>query len=233
MIKKKSHSIGWMSFYDDAYNNFSESFKYQMGTQLEQAFNKLTGIDNFASKRDFLVLVGMDDLKLSYKDDFGFGVLALCTPHSQSVQQYFFWKTDNPKEAIQNEDLTKDNIQFGFCTDFEKDLFVSFQQRRKVRVIRRQKLQFQYIEELELYPDLSMTFSFKSIPSREVADHISSILNAELAESYVGNFCLENLSIGLDFQGTPYNKGKKQLRNFILKMNQECDSLKLTSIIVA
>lgn len=59
--------IGWVGFYNKAHSDFLESFKEQFSIQLERAFNAMTETENFAQKRGFQILVGMEDMKLIYQ----------------------------------------------------------------------------------------------------------------------------------------------------------------------
>ncbi|MCJ8292478.1 MAG: hypothetical protein HRT58_21530 [Crocinitomicaceae bacterium] len=76
--------------FNSADKSFSQSFKKQFSIQLENAFNKLTGIENFAQKRSFLIPVGLEEINITYRDGYGFGSFTLCTPQNLGVQQTSF-----------------------------------------------------------------------------------------------------------------------------------------------
>jgi len=224
--------IGWVGFYNKAHTDFSESFKRQFSTQLEYAFNAMTEIDNYAEVRGFLVLVGMEEMQLSYKDGFGFGVLELITPYSESVPQTFFWKTKDVENTFKRDDFNEDNIKIGFCVDFKKDFFRNFRKRKAVRTLNGTKLKFKYIEELDLYPDQSISIEFESNPLQSEIEELRSELQKCLVESFVSDANLDEniMRIALDFQGTEFNNGKKQLRQFVIYLNNSNYEIKTVCV---
>jgi hypothetical protein len=217
--------IGWVGFYNKAHSEFSESFKVQFSIQLEKAFNAMTETENFAQKRGFQILVGMEDIKLIYQDGYGFGLLELITPNSESIPQTFFWQTENVEDAFKRNEFSNENIKFGFCTDFEKDYFLKFKKRNKVRVIGGDKLKFDYIEEIDLYPDLNISIEYASKLNQVQLEILKNEIQLHLEESYIGDVNqIENtVEIMIDFQGTEFKTGKKQLRKFIQDLNQRMD----------
>lgn len=226
--------LGRVSFYNEAHSKFSESFKTQFSQQLEAAFNSLTGIEDFAEKRGFIVLVGMEDMRLMYKDGFGFGLLELVTPHNYSVRQSFFWECEEVENAFLRNDFNGTNIRFGFCSDFQTDHFRSFKKRKQVRTIRKQKLPFTYFEELELFPDLTISIEFDSELSENDAVSLRNELYKSLIDSYVGEATIENHSVRIliDFQSTDPATGKKQLRDFIVQLTEMNTTGKVVSVSV-
>lgn len=217
--------IGWVGFHNKAHSEFSESFKEQFSLQLENAFNAMTETENFAQKRGFQILVGLEDMKLIYQDGYGFGLLEIITPYSESIPQTFFWQTENEKDAFKRNEFNSENIKFGFCTDFEKDYFLKFKKRNKVRVIGGDKLKFEYIEEIDLYPDLTISIEYALKLNQVQLEKLKNEIQFYLKESYVGDVNqLENtLEIMIDFQGTEFKTGKKQLRQFIRDLNQRME----------
>lgn len=226
--------IGWVGFYNKAHSDFLESFKEQFSIQLERAFNAMTETENFAQKRGFQILVGMEDMKLIYQDGYDFGLLELITPTSESLPQTFFWQTDNVQEAFKRNDFNKENIKFGFCSDFEKDYFLKFKKRNKVRAIGGEKLIFEYVEELDLYPDLNIAIKYTSKPNQVQLKKLKNEIQLHLEEFYIGDVNqIENtVEIMIDFQGTEFKTGKKQLRKFIQILNQRMDQIKIKTVCV-
>lgn len=226
--------LGWVGFYNEAHSEFSESFKEQFSLQLESAFNAITEIENFAQKRGFQILVGMEDMKLIYKDGYGFGILELITPYSDAIPQTFFWQTNHVKDAFKRNDFNNENIQFGFCTDFQKDYFLKFKKRNKIRVLNSDKLKFEYFEEFSLYPDLNISIEFLSEPTQVQCNNLKNKIQAYIDESYVSdaNQIENTVRIMIDFQATEFKTGKKQLREFIRDLNQRTDLNEIKTVCV-
>jgi hypothetical protein len=226
--------VGWVGFFYKAHSEFSKSFKEQFSTQLESAFNAMTEIENYAQKRGFQILVGMEDMKLIYQDGYGFGLLEIITPLSEGIPQTFFWQTENVEDAFKRDGFTNENIQFGFCIDFEKDYFLKFKKRNKVRVIGGDKLKFEYIEEIDLYPDLNISIEYASKRNQVQLEKLKNEIQLHLEESYVGDVNqIENtVEIMIDFQGTELKKGKKQLRQFIQNLNKRMDQNEIKAVCV-
>lgn len=223
---------GWVGFYNKAHSDFSESFKKQFAEQLEHAFNSMTEIADFAKARGFQILVGMEEMQITYKDGFGFGILELITPYSESIPQTFFWQAADVENAYKRDDLNEENIKIGFCSDFKKDYFRNFRKRKSVRTIHGDKLTFNYIEELNLYPDQWITIDFTSQPSQQKLEKLRAELQSFLDGSYVSDADSVGNTVRflVDFQGTDFKIGKKQLRQFVSYLNSGTDEIKMVCV---
>ena len=224
--------VGWVGFYNAAHLQFSQSFKEQFSEQLEMAFNEMTEIANFAKKRGFLILIGMVEMKISYQNDYGFGLLEICTPFSESIPQTFYWKTNYIENSFKNENFSSKNIEFGFCADFQTDYFKKFKKRNIVRVINGEKISFKFIEELDLFPDLTCEIIFKIGIEQDFLEKVYNILNNNLTNSYLSEISkLDNkVTINIDFQSNDLKEGKKKIRKFIIEINSGDIAIKIEQI---
>lgn len=221
---------GWAQFWGDA-RNFSEGFREQMSHQLFVTFYHVLGIKD-KSKMRFLLQVGLTDMQTFVKDEYAFGLVTIISPTAQAKTITAYWKRqnkENPLNAISDVSLSPSTIEFGFCSDFDKDFFLAFVKPKKQLSRKKNNLNFTVEYDYALYPDLSMTISTEAALDEETPKMIHEVLNQQLSGAYVSE--LEgkvNQYHGIfDFHDIPYEKGITQL---VLAL-QELSKLQISSTI--
>lgn len=217
MEEEWKSDIDWVGFYNSAHTDFSPSFKKQFSMQLKDAFNALTGIEDFTEKKDFQILVGMSDMKIIYQDGYGFGLLQLITPSSRSIHQTFYWKAEPVIDAFKTDTYTAENIEFGFCSDFDKNTFLKYYYNDVAASIQDAALGFRYTANFELFPDLTFSFRFKEEQTEEQLKEMEQLMNKKLTNAYVSELSLHNdkyICI-VDFQGESDDEAISQIGELI------------------
>ncbi|MFT6982231.1 MAG: hypothetical protein ACJAUD_000998 [Crocinitomicaceae bacterium] len=82
-------------------------------------------------------------------------------------------------------------------------------------------LNFKYIADLQLFPDLFISYEFKSEPTKAQLQLIKDLLKDSFNEAYISGVSKDDgkYSTMLDFQGTEVDKGVKQIELFVQKLN--------------
>ena len=217
MAEDWNSDVGWVGFYNAAHTDFSPSFKEQFSIQLNDAFNALTEIEDFTEKLGFLIIVGMSDMKIMYQDGYGFGLLELITPISLSIHQTFYWKTDQVVDAFKVDNYTKENIEFGFCADFDKEIFLKYHQEDVITKVQSAALGFRYTANFNLFPDLTFSFTFKENYTDDQVETIEKLMDEKFTDAYVSKLSPEkhmHQSL-VDFQGTTDEEALFQINELI------------------
>jgi hypothetical protein len=216
-----SPDIGWASFYNDASTDFSLEFQTEMANQLMGRFNAMVGIENFATDKEFMLFIGFHELKTIYQDGYAFAVVEIISPNSFTKSLTTYWKSSDNENIMNSESVNSENIEFGWCADFETEYFKSFAKKNIVSHINGQKLNFKFIPDLQLFPDLNIHYEFTIEPEKDQIDLIINLLKECFAEAYISDVSkYENkYSTMLDFQGTEVDKGVKQIELFVQKLN--------------
>lgn len=217
-----SNTIGWAMFFNEASTDFSEAFQTEMAQQLMAQFNSLVEIENFAQDKNFMLVVGMTPLKTTYKDGYAFVLVEVICPNSESKTITAYWKARENRLITKVDSITDEDIEFGWCADFDKEFFKSFSVENVISQINGTKLKFKYVAHLELYPDLLITYSFSSEPTEVQLQNIKILLSSNFTEAYISGIGkVEGIySTMLDFQATEVSKGLKQIEQFILSLNE-------------
>lgn len=234
MTEDWKSEIDWVGFFNTAHTDFSPSFKQQFSLQLKDAFNALTGIENFTEKKDFQILVGMSDMKIIYQDGYGFGLLELITPSSRSIYQTFYWRTEQPIDAFQKDGYTAENIEIGFCADFDKDTFLKYHYDDISASIQDATLGFRYTANFELFPDLTFSFKFKEDQNQEQLEEIKQLMDKKFPNAYVSNLSSHNhkyICI-VDFQGESDEEAISQIGELITYLASNEIGKSITSIAI-
>ena len=216
-----STDIGWASFYNDASTDFSLEFQTEMANQLMDRFNAMVGIENFATDKEFMLFIGFHELKTIYQDGYAFAVVEIISPNSFTKSLTTYWKSSDNENIMNSESVNSENIEFGWCADFETEYFKSFAKENIVRHIKGQKLNFKFVPDLQLFPDLNIYYEFTMEPEKDQIDRIVNLLNECFVEAYISGISKsdEKYSTMLDFQGTEVDKGVKQIELFVQKLN--------------
>lgn len=216
-------TYGW-AFFDNEASKFSESFKEQMSKQLEKRFNQFLNIENAVSEYDFMLFVGQSDMQLSYRDGFGFAIVEVISSGMFSNYLTAYWTIADDTQiesATKIISLDSNNIEFGWCTDFDTQIFL--EHTTTVQKIDSTKYDFVFdIEyDFQLYPDLSIEFRFNTEPSEQDLETIQKTVTLSLPEAYVGKISLDDgkyISI-IDFQNQKFKEGTTDLLEVVNKLN--------------
>lgn len=215
----ESINIGWASFYNESLSNFSKEFQTELSNQLKNRFDSMLEIENYADDNDFQLMVGMIPLKLMYQDGYGFGLVEIIDKYSFSKTLTYYWQSadEENENVINSTKVNSQNIEFGWCADFEKDYFLNIQRNKIVADIQSKVLGFKYVANFELYPDLSFNFIFKVKPSKSNLDEILKLMKKNFKNSYVSEVTGDNIQFHsiVDFQNTEIEKGISEIDQFI------------------
>jgi hypothetical protein len=215
----KTLDIGWASFYNDTLTNFSKEFQNELSCQLKSRFDLMMGIENYADDNKFQLMVGMVPLKLTYQDGYGFGLIEIIDKYSFSRTLTFYWKsTDEINEnAISSSKVNFQNIEFGWCVDFEKDYFLNLDRNKIVSDIQNKFLGFKYTANFELFPDLSFNFIFKVKPTHSHLEEIFKLMKKNFKKSYVSEITGDNNHFHsiVDFQNSKIEDAIPEIDQFM------------------
>ncbi len=227
-----SNTIGWATFFNEASTDFSEAFQTEMTNQLMAQFNSLVEIENFAKDKNFVLFVGMAPLQTNYKDGYAFVLVEVICPNSEPKTITAYWKSGDNKQIINADSMSVQDIEFGWCADFDKAFFKGFAKENVISQINGIELKFKYVTHLELYPDLFITYNFSSEPTEAQLQHIKTLLDSNFTEAYISGISKAEgiYTTMLDFQATEVNKGLKQIEQFILNLNESNISAIIESI---
>jgi hypothetical protein len=216
----ESITIGWASFYNEALTDFSEEFQTELSNQLKDRFDLMVEVQNYADDNDFQLLVGMVPLKLTYQDGYGFGLVEIIDKYSFSNTTTFYWKSTEVlnENAINSVKTNRQNIEVGWCADFDKEQFLNLEGNKIVSDIQSKVLGFKYTANFDLYPDISFNFSFTVDPSKSNLDEIFSLMKKNFKNAYVSEiseFKNKFHSI-VDFQSTDADDFITEINQFII-----------------
>ena len=230
----KSTDVGWATFYNEASEVFSPEFQNEMANQLMLKFNAMVGIENYASEKKFMLFVGMRELKTMYQDGYAFSLVEVIAPNSYSKTLTAYWKAQDNKKIVSSDSANFQNVEFGWCADFDKEFFRSFTKENVIKTINGIELSFKYVSDVQLYPDLTISFEFKQQPNNSQIEEINNILVSTYTESYVSRISEYegNYSTMIDFQGTEVQIGLNQIEQFILDLNSNEVSKIIESITI-
>lgn len=234
MEEEWKSEIDWVGFYNSAHIDFSPSFKEQFSLQLKDAFNALTGIEDFTEKKDFQILVGMSDMKIIYQDGYGFGLLELITPSSIVVYQTFYWKTKEVVDAFKTDGYTAKNIEFGFCADFDKTAFLKYHYEDIITSIQDTALGFRYTANFDLYPDLTFSFTFREKQTSNQLHEIRQLMDKKFPNAYVSDLTpnKDKYLCIVDFQGESDQDALFQIGELITQLASHSTIKNITSIAI-
>lgn len=217
----ESNDIGWASFYNDASTEFSEQFQTEMANQLLDKFNKMVEIEGFAKNKGFMLLVGMEELKTTYQNGYAFALVEIIAPNTYSKTITAYWKSDDNIGIVTADTVNSENVEFGWCSDFDKEFFRSFAKENVIKQIDGVTLNFKYIADFQLFPDITISYEFTTLPTQEQLEEIKNLLSPNHSEAYISELTeYEGKYFSMfDFQSADPNDGIKQIEQFILSLN--------------
>src|SRR5690554_278874 len=229
-------TYGW-AIYDDEASEFSESFKEQMSIQLEKRFNQFLKIDNVVSEKEFMLFVGQSDMKITYKDGFGFALVAVLSSGMYSNYLTAYWRLEDStriESATKLTSLDSSSIEFGWCADFDPKVFLKHVSSIQKLDTKKYNIAFEVEYDFNSYPDLSVEFKFKNEPSEKELEAIQNTVSSSLSRAYVSKISLadDKHYFIIDFQGQKYEEGTADLLELVKKLNggDEKDIIELIRI---
>jgi hypothetical protein len=225
----ESFTIGWGTFYGDCLVNFSRQFQTEMSNQLHNKFDLMVGIENYACDNEFQLMVGMTPLKTTFQDGYGFALVEVIDRYSCSKILTIYWKSkdgDN-ENAINSQGVNAENIDFGWCADFNAD-YLTIERNKIVAEIQGEVVGFECSANFSLFPDLSFNFIFHSEPTDANLKEITKLMKKNFNDSYISEISGGNtkFNVMIDFQSSEIEKGISEINQFI----QEYSSSKLKEI---
>jgi len=221
LSQMESNDIGWASFYNDASTEFSESFQTEMADQLMDKFNKMVDIEDFAKNKGFMLFVGMEELKTTYQNGYAFALVEIIAPNTYSKTITAYWKSDDNKGIVTADTVSSENVEFGWCSDFDKEFFRSFAKENVIKQIDGVALKFKYVTDFQLFPDITISYEFTTPPTQEQLEEIKNLLSPNRSEAYISELTeYEGKYFSMfDFQSADPNVGIRQIEQFILSLN--------------
>lgn len=221
---------GWAQFWKEA-ADFSLSFREQMSEQLFLRFYEILGIKD-KTKMRFMLQIGLEDMQISVKDEYAFGLVTVISPTAFARTITAYWKRENKENAlnaINDVSLNRLTIEFGWCSDFDKEYFLEFIKPKKQLPKKKNNLNFIVEYDYALYPDLSLTIHTKNELDDQSLKMIHTVLNQHISNTYISEITSEgDQCCGIfDFHDNPYEKGIAEL----LTAFQELSRLAISSSI--
>lgn len=217
----ESNDIGWASFYNDASTEFSEQFRTEMANQLMAKFNSMVEIDSFAQAKGFMLFVGMIELKTTYQNGYAFALVEVIAPNSFSKTITAYWKADDNETIVKSNSANSENVEFGWCSDFDKEFFRSFAKENVIKKINGIDLNFKYVADFQLFPDIIVIYEFTTPPTQEQLEEIKNLLSSPPSQSYISELTeYEGKYTSMfDFHSVDPDVGIRQIEQFILSLN--------------
>jgi hypothetical protein len=228
--------IGWAYFYNEALE-FSEQFQIQMSKQLELKFKLLLGLSEKSKKNNFMLFVGMEEMKTVNQDGYSFAIIEIICPNSFSKKITAYWAVKNDFDLLnvtQSSNLTEDNIEFGWCSDFDKGYFLNFYNSRKKLNNKENHISFDVEFDFKLFPDLSIKiYPTEKIKDEEIAN-IRKVFAQNLTCAYVSEITESDNSHSLiiDFQGQAFDEGTDELLKAIQAISASENGEKIKKLII-
>lgn len=217
-------TIGWAFFEKEALE-FSESFQVQMSKQLEQRFNHFLNIENVVSDKEFMLFVGSTDMQITYKDGFGFALVEVISSGMFSNYLTAYWRIEDStkiESATEKTSLDLGNIEFGWCADFDPEVFLKHVSSIQRLDSKKHNIAFDVEYDFNSYPDLSIEFKFKNEPSENELKTIQNTVSHSLPRSYVSEISLidDKHFCVIDFQNQKFEEGTTDLWEVVNKLNK-------------
>ena len=184
----QSNTIGWTKFYDKASTDFSIAFQTEISNQLMIQFDRMMRIENFAENNELSLSIGLTDMKTMHQNGYTFALVEITTPPQYSKILTAFWKSDNPDITTSSEIVSED-LQIGWCSDFEKDYFLRVAGRKIADEIHKNVLGFTYIANFMTYPNFVHSNLFQLIS----IDRTIAWNNSRVSEKYYRRICFRSI----------------------------------------
>lgn len=227
------HKFNDWAMYLNVCASYSETFRQEMAVQLLEEFYRLLEFESKPTKNKFRLSAGLHPLNTECENGYAFSVLYIVAPDSLSRPVTAYWKTkneENVENAFSLDIWNKENIEFGWCTDFDKNVFLPYFEPKNLISKKQLKSNFDYEYDYALFPDLSCTICFSRKVYLDELTQIETILTETIKETYISDLKNEdedmesdknNQTIVIfDFQDNDFEKSKSQLEDAIKKIGQ-------------
>ena len=237
---------GWASFCNEAVA-FSETFREEMATQLLKNFYLMLGVEAEVKKHkvDWRLIVGSLPLNTIYQDGYAFAIVEIITPISMSTATTAYWKPKNgemPENAAHLDIWNNENIEFGWCIDFDKDLYIKYLTPENRLDKTELNIPFDIEYDFSLYPDLCLTVCFNQKVLKDEIEQIENILLEEVQETYISELTDENQIkesnedneiFGMfDFHNNDFEKSTQQLIDAFIKVGKSRVGNKIDKVVI-
>lgn len=223
---------GWAMFANEA-AAFSGTFREEMAVQLLERFYLMMGIPNPGKQHKFHLQVGLLPLNTICQDGCGFAVVYIVSPDSVATPATAYWMPMNgepPESASTTNVWNKDNIEFGWCADFDKNNYLTYVRPGSVLSKEQLGVPFDVEYNYSLFPDLSLTIRFDQKVFEDEILQIESMLAGEIKDTYISGLTNDdevresdedNEIFGiLDFQNNDVEIAKQQLIDALVKIGK-------------
>lgn len=227
------HKFNDWAMYLNVCASFSESFRQEMAIQLLEQFYRMLEFESKPTKNKFRLSAGLFPLNTVYENGYAFSVVSIVAPDSLSRRVTAYWKTkngENVENAFSLHIWNEENIEFGWCTDFDKNYFLPYFEPRNLISKKQLKSNFDYEYDYKLFPDLSCTICFSRKVYHNELTQIETILTETIKETYISDLKNEDeemesdknneIIVIFDFQDNDFEKSKNQLEEAIKKIGQ-------------
>jgi hypothetical protein len=228
--------IGWAYFYNEALE-FSDQFQIQMSKQLELKFRLMLGLTSKSKKNKFMLFVGMEEMKTVNQDGYSFALIEIICPNSFSKKITAYWKVKNDIDLLsvtQSNKLTDNEIEFGWCSDFDKDYFLKFYNSRKKLNKEENNISFDVEFDFKLFPDLSIKiYPIGKLQEEQIAN-IRKAFVQNLTCAYVSEITKseDSHSLIIDFQDQAFDAGTDELLKAIQAISASENGEKIKKLII-
>lgn len=234
----------WAMFVNEA-ALFSDTFREEMASQLQDSFYSMLGVENDIKRPKFRLHAGLQPLKTIYKDGYGFALVYIINPIALSTPVTAYWKPLNEVKAENAAEIDiwkNDNIEFGWCTDFNNEDYTLYLKPRNIYSRKETNAKFEIEYDYTLYPDLSFTICCSEKIFEDEINEIEKILSATIKDTYISELTNQedkkesdddNEVVGiLDFQDNDFEVSKHQLFEAFQKIGQSKVGQKIERVII-
>lgn len=235
----------WATFTKEA-GGFSDSFRQVMASQLEEKFYLMLEVTQEKIKRPkFQLTVGLLPMKTIYKDGYAFALVYITDPVAFATPVTAYWR---PLENVNVESATEldiwdnENIEFGWCTDFNVENYMPYLKPRNIYPKQQTGTSFLIEYDYTLYPDLTLIICCsEKIPEGEI-EEIEKILSASIKDTYISELTTDEdekesdnnneIIAVLDFEDNDFEVSKQQILDAFQKIGQSPFANKIERVII-
>jgi len=205
-----------------------------MSNQLMQQFNATMVIENCVMEKEFTLSVGFTELKTMYDNNYSFSLVQVNCRNNYSYTITAYWKADDNITITKQDSVNSSQVEFGWCSDFDKDQFSTCSKDNLITEINGTKIQFKYAGNYQLFPDLIIKYKFKNDLTDHELQAINELLTSIYSDAYVSPIKKYEVQYysSIDFQSYDFELGISQMERFILELNSSEFVENIESIII-
>lgn len=224
---------------------FSHTFREAMASQLQDRFYAMLAISHDIKRRKFSFHAGLQPLRTIYNDGYGFALVYISNPVGLSTAVTAYWKPLNEitaENAPAIDNWNNDNIEFGWCTDFDNEDYTPYLKPRNIYSRNETNAKFEIEYDYTMYPDLSFTICCSEKIFEDEIIEIEKILSATIKDTYISELTNqddiresddENEIVGIfDFQDNDFDVSKQQLFEAFQKIGQTEVGQKIERVVI-